>query len=361
MTKIKDFIILSSICLTLYSCKGEQSSIEYNADALETAETCNATLEKIDTEVELGSPSRIEFISDSLMVIFDQNVNDYVANIMDTEGHYITGFGRKGRGEGEIVTPINMTINERRDSAFIYDFMLQRLIGFDLHKLISREQQSPSVLQIDINSIPNQKYRFSHVKCGPDGDMLGFGCETNRIVSLKNGKAQETYTEYPFTDPDPETNCSIWDYSGDLKSISPDMTRLVVGTYIGGLFEIFSLADGKITSRTVKGFYKPDYVYAEGAIPKCVTLNPETMIGGFRTIVAGNDDFVTVIDGPMSKRINEILTFDYDGNLKNKKIIKDGWIDKLGRNDKGDIYCFGWDNDFNEMNLYHVVTQSSGI
>ena len=107
MTKIKDFIILSSICLTLYSCKGEQSSIEYNADALETAETCNATLEKIDTEVELGSPSRIEFISDSLMVIFDQNVNDYVAHIMDTEGHYITGFGRKGRGEGEIVTPIN--------------------------------------------------------------------------------------------------------------------------------------------------------------------------------------------------------------------------------------------------------------
>ena len=67
MTKIKDFIILSSICLTLYSCKGEQSSIEYNADALETAETCNATLEKIDTEVELGSPSRIEFISDSLI------------------------------------------------------------------------------------------------------------------------------------------------------------------------------------------------------------------------------------------------------------------------------------------------------
>ena len=98
------------------------------------------------------------------------------------------------------------------------------------------------------------------------------------------------------------------------------MTRLVVGTYIGGLFEIFSLADGKITSRTVKGFYKPDYVYAEGAIPKCVTLNPETMIGGFRTIVAGNDDFVTVIDGPMSKRINEILTFDYDGNLKTRKL-----------------------------------------
>lgn len=350
--QISKYFVL--IGLALVSCGEKQKTIEYDSNVLDSTTPTNASLKKIETDIEFGFPSSTDFISDSVIVVFDQNINDNIAHVVTTKGRYISGFGKKGRGEGELISPNSITFNERRDSAFIYDFMLQRVLGYNLAKVINHEEQTPSIYQIDINTIPNQKYRFSHVKSGQDGSLLCFAGEANRIVTMKNGTMQNIFTDYPLTDPDSETNMSIWNYSKDLNAISPDKSKLIIGTYVGGLFEIFDLADGSIKSRTVKGFYKPDYKYAEGAIPKCVTPNPETMVTGFRTISAGNDDFMAVIDGPECKRMNEILTFDYDGNLKKRTAVKNGLIYTVSRNDKGEIYCIALDEESKILNLYKL-------
>lgn len=352
-----EYLFLYSIVFAFIACNEKQKPIEYDSEILDNKEVSNATLIKIETDIEFGNPLSIEFISDSLMVIYDSNINDYMAHIVTIDGRYINSFGRKGHGDGELLSPINLTLSEQRDSAFIYDFMLQRMVGFDLNRVIKKQEQQPSVIEFDINSIPNQEYRFTHVKSGPNGSMLGFSCCTNRIVSMKDGKVQYIYSEYPQVDPDTETNWSIWNYSQDRKSLSPDRSKLVIATYVGGLFEIFVLNKDLISSRIVKGFYKPDYTYADGAIPKCVTPNPETMITGFKSIDVGNHNFAAIIDGPNASRCNEILLFDFNGILTKRIVVNNGIMERLGRNEHEDIYCIAYDNDFKELNLYHIETQ----
>ena len=72
----------------------------------------------------------------------------------------------------------------------------------------------------------------------------------------------------------------------------------------------------------------------------------------------GNDDFVAVLDGPDVTRINEVFTFDYDGNVKERRIVGNGWVNIIGYNERGDIYCFAWDKDMKEMNLYSLPLKS---
>lgn len=125
-------------------------------------------------------------------------------------------------------------------------------------------------------------------------------------------------------------------------------------TYIGGLFETFDIKGSELSSRSVRGFFKPDYVYAEGAIPKCVTFNPKNIVTGFRTIYATDDHFITVIDGHESERMNEILTFDYDGNLVSRKATADGLINILAENPKGEIFAIAYNKELTHMNLYRI-------
>lgn len=353
MKTLKNILFCCFIGVLSISCK-QQQSIEYDLEVLDSKSTTDATLIKIGSEIKFGNPSTIDFISDSIMVVYDENVNEYIAHVIDVEGHHINSFGRKGHGEGEIVSPINIAINEEGDSAFIYDFMMQRMVGYDLNKVMNNIDQRPSITEFDISTIPGQEYRFTHVKIGPNKNMLGFSSGVNRIVSMKDGKVQSTYTDYPLVDTDVETNWSIWNYSQDRKSISPDKRKLVIATYVGGLFEIFDIRNDNISSRTVKGFYKPDYKYAEGAIPKSVSPNPETMVTGFRSINVGNEDFAAVLDGPQTSRNNEILIFDFDGNLKERLVVDNGIINRIGRSKNGDMYVIAFDKDFEGIDLYRV-------
>lgn len=339
----------------IVSCKKESENIVYTPEIIDNKTTDKITLELIQTNFELGFPETIDFISDSLMIIFDKNINDKVAHIVDIDGNLRQSFGKKGHGEGELIQPVDITLNSNRDSVFIYDSMQQRLLGYDIKNLLCGNMVTPSKLKIDINTIPGQEYRFSHVERGADSLFLGFTNGKNRIVSLNHGRVTEIYTDYPTADSDTETNRSIWNYTQSRNSLSPDGTKLVVVTYIGGIFETFDINGMKISSRTVKGFFKPEYVYAEGAIPKCVTFNPQKMITGFRTVYASNDHFITVLDGLESKRMNEILFFDYDGNLISRMKTDDGLINIIGESPKGEIYAIAYNNDLTTINLFKII------
>lgn len=351
---------ISMLVLLNTSCGGKSEKskeLTYDIEALDNMPADSVDIRLVNTDIEFGNPSTIDFINDTLMIVFDTNVNDYVAHIIDTNGHHIRSFGRKGRGEGELISPEDLSLSQRKDSVFVYDMMLQRMLGFNISQLLSGEEQTPSQLQLN-PEIEGLEYRFFHTEAGADGQLFGFGPSTARIVTMTDGNPSYTYTDYPAADEDDETNKSIWNYSGSLNALSPDRKKLVVATHIGGLFEIFDLDGGKLKSRTVKGFYKPEYSYAEGAVPKSVIPNSKNYIAGFRTLATGNDDFVAVLDGPDVKRINEIFTFDYDGEVKSRKIVGNGWVNIIGYNENGDIYCFAWDKDFKEMNLYSLPLKS---
>ena len=119
-----------------------------------------------------------------------------------------------------------------------------------------------------------------------------------------------TYSDFPVLDEKEENNRSVW---GNLASfgVSPDEKHIVITTGIGAAFEILSLSGEKISHNLVKGFYAPKYSIAQGAVPVCVVVCPETVVG-FNALHVADDCFYAVLAGP-EERYNEILKFDFDG------------------------------------------------
>ena len=93
--------------------------------------------------------------------------------------------------------------------------------------------------------------------------------------------------------------------------VSPDEKHIVITTGIGAAFEILSLSGEKISHKLVKGFHAPKYSIAQGAVPVCVVVCPETVVG-FNALHVADDCFYAVLAGP-EERYNEILKFDFDG------------------------------------------------
>lgn len=152
--------------MAISSCRKSNDAIVYTPEILDQADVDSISLSMIETEYDFGYPETIDFVSDSLMIVFDTNINDKIAHLIDINGNFITSFGNKGRGEGEIVRASDISLSEKKDSVFIYDSVLQRILGYNLNDLIKGHTGSPSVLQIDINNIPGQEYRFMHVERG---------------------------------------------------------------------------------------------------------------------------------------------------------------------------------------------------
>ncbi|MDE6335683.1 MAG: TolB-like 6-bladed beta-propeller domain-containing protein [Muribaculaceae bacterium] len=335
-------ILIVAFFILVYICEGcnrTQKKVEYIPDYLATVDvdTVKATL--VSSDLELGYPQSIDFITDTLMVILDNQINDYVAHIISTSGKCYNSFGMKGRGKGEIVNPTGVTVSPNCDSVYVFDRSLRRLLGFDIKKILQKEEQEPIEITFDIDRIPNQHYVLDNVEIDSDGTLYGFTIDENRFVTFNPNGSIETYGKYPEVDPDPETNRSIWNYSESM-SMSPDRKHIVTASFIGGMFETFDNNDGIITSKATKYFYEPVYDYAQGAIPKYVIRTKDTTLG-FCSVQAQNNHFIGVFYGPENMYSNQIMRFDYDGNLLSRKATGIGMA-VIGENDKGEVYALGY-------------------
>ena len=134
------------------------------------------------------------------------------------------------------------------------------------------------------------EHRFYQVLALSDNRFLGFGNHPeNRIQIFNQSKVLATYSDFPVLDEKEENNRSLW---GNLASfgVSSDEKHIVITTGIGAAFEILSLSGEKISHKLVKGFYAPKYSIAQGAVPVCVVVCPETVVG-FNALHVADDCF----------------------------------------------------------------------
>ena len=100
----------------------------------------------------------------------------------------------------------------------------------------------------------------------------------------------------------------------------------------------------KISHKLVKGFYAPKYSIAQGAVPVCVVVCPETVVG-FNALHVADDCFYAVLAGP-EERYNEILKFDFDGECVHRYCLPSDIVNiHCMTVDKGRFWAFVGNKD----------------
>lgn len=341
-----------------FSCndKKQEEEIVYDASELEQGEFIDLPLVDISSDFLFSQPRQIDFVSDSLLVLFDiKPFNGHLGNLFLKDGKLVGSFGMIGKGSGEMIYPESITIGDDNQSVYFFDWRTSFSVKFMVYDVLCGNNESLVINLID--SLEGDHALFSSIIRFNDRDYIATGYNGDmRFMWVKNNQKICTYAQYPSLNENEEYTWNLWTNSGWAKiGVSPDHKYLVNTTRIGMLFEIFELNNDGIESNVLKSFYKPEFGVAEGAKPACVTWCEKTT-GGFCALYCADKSFWGVIDGPGFTHHNEIYEFGYSGDLLNKYKV-DGDVVCLAVNSQDEMYLVVMNKD-GEQHLKKVDLKS---
>lgn len=154
---MKNIFLISQIIILLYSCNAsKKSKIEFgNTSFINTIATSTKT-----TDIFLGMPIRLEYISNSLIIREPHARTLY--KILDLESGLVSEFGEKGRGPNEMVSPISF--NDRVQLKFNgYCFDLKKIITYSIDSL-KRGINQPNQIINNIDNFSGSIHRIEKAK-----------------------------------------------------------------------------------------------------------------------------------------------------------------------------------------------------
>ena len=339
--KIKKVDLLSDLRV-----KTQSLSMDSLRKQLEQPDTLE--IDSVRMNTFFSNPTSLFTIDDSLILVFDDNRSDKLCHFIHTKGYVVKSFGEWGRARGEFILPQGLSLSKDKEACCVYDYNTQYTVCFSVKEALGGGNPVQDVIRMEeVESERPVEHRFYQVLALSDNRFLGFGNHFgNRIQIFNQSKVLATYSDFPVLDEKEENNRSLW---GNLASfgVSPDEKHIVITTGIGAAFEILSLSGEKISHKLVKGFYAPKYSIAQGAVPVCVIVCPETVVG-FNALHVADDCFYAVLAGP-EERYNEILKFDFDGECVHRyclptdivnihcMTVDKGWLWAFVENKDGEI------------------------
>lgn len=310
--QVPELISKVVVCCTLCTSNDKPQSISYSTASLESLTSKVIKPERMPLGIQLTSPAQIEGVGDSLLVIFDVDA-DKKCKLLNLGGSIINEFVRLGHSKDEFVSPVGISV-EDENIVNVYDYSTGMLIGYSIPEVMAGNKNP--CRRIDIRGVLDKNRKtettINFVQSMGSNRHLLFGNNQNRIMLLDGEEINYIYSEYPDTDKDEECNWAVWGHSVRYK-LSPDNRHLVLTTYIGTLFEIFNLNDGKVGSTIIKGFSAPEYSIVQGAIPKWISPDGDSP-EGFYALCASKNGFYASVGGVDCEHRNEIYSFDYEGN-----------------------------------------------
>ena len=305
------FVVLAA--LLLFACKKEDNNkVEFRALSFSSIVSDTLKIDSVHMSTFFSNPTSLFVIDDSLLLVFDDDRSDKLCHFIHTKGSVVKSFGERGRTRGEFIFPQGLSLSKDKKTCCVYDYNTQCNVCFSVEEALGGGNPVQDVIRMeDVESEQPVEHRFYQVLALSDNRFLGFGNHPeNRIQVFNKSKMLATYSDFPVLDEIEENNRSIWSNLASF-GVSPDEKHVVITTGIGAAFEILSLNGEKISHRLVKGFYAPKYSIAQGAVPVCVIVCPETVVG-FNALHVANDCFYAVLAGP-EERYNEILQFNFNG------------------------------------------------
>lgn len=201
-------------------------------------------------------------------VILFANIDNYLFHFLDKNtGAIVKSFGQIGRGPQEILQISQFHVNETHGLLTAYQQMTKEIYVFHLDSVL--QNKGRFIDKIDLRKYENMTF-LNIYKCN-DGFLLHGGKCTSfpggaRFSRFSDkGELMEVYDQYPINSrraSDSTAKRMDWEDLYLTRTISPDGSKLAEGTRLGGILEIFDMSN-KITSRHLKGYYKP-YFYKQG-------------------------------------------------------------------------------------------------
>lgn len=134
------------------SSKPSKGKIE---TALDVVLSLKGNLGTESDSTRFTNPVNLDMDKDGNIYIFDKT--DMKIRKYDSEGKFITSFGKKGNGPGEYLMAA-MGLMVAGDRVMVSDFMTQSVVVFDLNGKFLERINSPGAVPAMVESIGNNKY-----------------------------------------------------------------------------------------------------------------------------------------------------------------------------------------------------------
>lgn len=259
------------------------------------------------------------FVSDRYIFVLAL-ANDTWLQVYDKNtGEYVDGFITKGQGPGEIVTGLKLFFDAKTRTISIFDQSAMKLLFYHLNddvlNLITFKGERALH---NLNGVVRCAWLIQDSLLLIDG-QIGKAVEgQKRFQLLADNRVIDEYNDFPVENVEEQLI-----FMSPLITLSPDKTKMAVGTLYGGLLESFNLTD-KIENVNVRRFYKPILQFQSGVI-----RNTEETVFGFSALCATNDKIYSVLIGNKDPNVfNNISIFDWNGR-EEKKYITDCNVLKL--------------------------------
>lgn len=225
--------------------------------------------------------------------------------VYNKQGEKVRGAVPEGRGPGE-VTFFNSTLSDEED--IIYnDLMTGKILRYDKASMSVREASPLAETVLDIP-------KMTIFMCSPDDGKLYVRYESPRMLLFDaNQNPLDSYDKYQVEDPNKAVMSTVF----SKYAVTPDMTKLAVGTSLGVVLETFSMEGDSIKVLSVNSYVEPDFEVLSGTYD----FNEHTVLG-FNDVYATDDRIYTVYDGEVNPYWNKgerttytkIAVFDWEGN-----------------------------------------------
>lgn len=324
----KYIVIFIGICTLVASCTEKDNKPVFDDKPLLANDLKELKLDDIPTDFTFSRPATIDFIQDTMLVLFDKDGHENIGHLLSVNGRRLGSFGLIGKGHGEVINPRSINVGSDGQTLYIYDWKTSNAVKFKVSDILENKNR-PSVIKSP--TLPKfDNYRYNKMIRFTDSDFVGWGYDGQfRLINIEGNKVKSVYTDYPPTDESAENNWSIWNNMATY-GISPDRKHIAIGTALGVMLEIFEIKNGQIEEKALKTFSKPIYRLFPGTKPACAVATDKT-IWGFTSLYVTNKAVWGVLGGKDYADRHTIYEFDFSGNVVNKYRI-DGEVVTLAVN-----------------------------
>lgn len=249
---------------------------------------------------------------DTLLIVQDDyKLADCFHIFRKSDGAFVRSFCKKGRGPGEALNVNSASVDRTQGTLTAFDQQQKKLLTFDIAKILKDE--TPYYQEIAVSQPPNV---ITRMLPRGDGQYVVKGLTAPMRWGVWNpatGQFSGIYTDFPHIGEDTETDWSLGEYAA-VVHLSPDGKKLVAGTYIGAMLEVFNVADSGFIPTATRYFLAPVYRCLENATPKWAVPTDETIIG-FDNIFVTDRAIFAIVWGVSDLEHNrpDIIVFAMDG------------------------------------------------
>ncbi|TKG94562.1 hypothetical protein EYV94_11475 [Puteibacter caeruleilacunae] len=293
----------------------------------------------------IGGPSRL-FVMDSLLLVQDvRNNGDKFLKVYNLEkGKLSRELGHKGRGPGELMTPMINNVDMKSNRYYLRDNNLKKAHLYD----INNPSNPDSIINLDFlkNSLLLKSVYLN------DSILLGQGWFKDGLIATVNFKSKSVNygVKFPFA-PFEGPSMNLGRANDGIIQLSPDKKHLIFASMYFGYVGCYKIDGINLSKKWEKWLSKPKYKL-DG---KRIIYNTRENLMGVMDMTITNSKIYCIYSGaPMylarsmdaKNSPKTILCFSMEG-VPLTKYHTDRPIIEIASDGKDGVYCLSKDPEYN--------------